>query len=86
MGLQIGPAAGLDVAAGVAAWFAERVTPVSSEVRLTNSLAEVAGTGPAVVMIGALASALKVPTRTLPRLAEQHIGLTPHTLICRRGL
>lgn len=85
-GLRIGPAAEFDVATRVAAWTAERVTPVSSEARLANSQAGVAGTGPAVVMIGPLASALKVPTRTVPRLAEQHIGLTPHALICRRRL
>ena len=75
-----------DAVARLSAWVAERVGPVSDEARLANSLAEVAGTDSSVVSVGDLAAALKVSMRTVHRLAEQYIGLTPHALIRRRRL
>ena len=75
-----------DAVARLSAWVTSRVSIVSDEARLANSLAEVAGTDSSVVSVGDLAAALKVSMRTVHRLAEQYIGLTPHALIRRRRL
>lgn len=75
-----------DAVAKLSAWVTSRIGPLSDEARLANSLAEVAGTKSSVVSVGDLASALKVSMRTVHRLAEQYIGLTPHALIRRRRL
>lgn len=75
-----------DAVARLSAWVTVRVGLVSDEARLANSLAEVAGTDSSVVSVSDLASALKVSMRTVHRLTEQYIGLTPHALIRRRRL
>ena len=75
-----------DAVARLSAWVTARVGAVTGEARLANSLAEVAGSDSSVVSVGDLAAALNVSTRTVHRLAEQYIGLTPHALIRRRRL
>ena len=75
-----------DAVARLAAWVTSRVGSVSEEARLANALAEVAGSDSSVVSVGDLAGALKVSQRTVHRLAEQYIGVTPHALIRRRRL
>lgn len=75
-----------DAVARLSAWVTARVGAVTGEARLANAMAEVAGANSSVVTVGDLAAALNVSQRTVHRLAEQYIGLTPHALIRRRRL
>lgn len=75
-----------DAVARLSAWVTARVGAITEEARLANALAETAGSNSSVVTVGDLAAALNVSQRTVHRLAEQYIGLTPHALIRRRRL
>lgn len=75
-----------DLVARLASWITERIGHVSDEARLANALAEVAGSDSAVLSVGDLAAALNVSQRTVQRMAEQYIGVTPQALIRRRKL
>lgn len=80
-------AAGLEAGiAPVEAWLAERVGPVGEEALLANRMVTVAGTDPLVRTVGDLAAAVHVSQRTLHRLADRYVGLTPYALIRRRRL
>lgn len=73
-------------AAEFAAWLAEEVGELSSEARLANRLAELAGTDPALLRVGDLADRLGLSERGVQRLARRYIGLSPAALIRRRRL
>ncbi|PZP33573.1 MAG: DNA-binding protein [Kocuria rhizophila] len=75
-----------DAVARLSAWVTARVGAVTDEARLANALAETAGSNSSVMTVGDLAAALNVSQRTVHRLAQQYIGLTPHALIRRRRL
>lgn len=67
-------------------WLQEVAGPASQEALVANRLAQLAGEDPTILTVGDLAAALNVSQRTLHRIAERYIGLTPFSLIRRRRL
>lgn len=70
----------------VAKWLEERCGEPSDEALMANRMVELAGGDPAVVTVADLARALHVSDRTVHRLAERYVGLTPYAIIRRRRL
>lgn len=67
-------------------WLVDRVGSASEEGRLANRMAELAASDPAITTVAELASRLAASERTLRRLADRYVGLTPYALIRRRRL
>lgn len=72
--------------APVGRWLRDRVGPVPEEARVANRMAELAASDPEITTVAELASRLAVSERTLHRLADRYVGLTPYVLIRRRRL
>lgn len=74
-------------AAGVLTeWFVGRAAELSAEAKLANEMAELIDNDPEVLRLEDIASRLAVSKRTLQRLAEKYIGLSPSTMIRRRRI
>ncbi|WP_337589204.1 helix-turn-helix domain-containing protein [Arthrobacter alpinus] len=72
--------------AAFSAWLANTVTEISPEARLANAMAELIAGNPSVVRIEDAAARLSMSTRTLQRLSQKYVGLSPSVLIRRRRL
>lgn len=66
-------------------WLVERVGPPTPEALLANRLVA-AAEEPDALRVGDLATTLAVSARTVQRLAQAHVGLSPAALIRRRRI
>lgn len=66
-------------------WIAEQAPPLDADAALANRLIEVLA-DPAVTRVDQLPERLHVSVRTLQRIAERFVGLSPHSMIRRRRL
>ncbi|SEE99265.1 AraC-type DNA-binding protein [Arthrobacter alpinus] len=88
-----GPAAGMppesrreNAVAAFSAWLATIITDVSPEALVANSMVELIASNASVVRIEDAAARLSMSTRTLQRLSQKYVGLSPSVLIRRRRL
>ncbi len=72
--------------AAFADWLAEQIPEVSPDALLANAMAELIAANADVVRIEDAADQLAISTRTLQRLAQKYVGLSPSVLIRRRRL
>jgi AraC-like DNA-binding protein len=72
--------------AAFAAWLAEQIPDVPPDALLANAMAELIAANASVVRIEDAADRLAISTRTLQRLAQKYVGLSPSVLIRRRRL
>lgn len=75
-----------DAVAPVGDWLRERVGPLSEEALEAGRMARLASEDASIASVPQLAARLAVSERTLHRLAERYVGLTPYALIQRRRL
>lgn len=75
-----------NAAAAFSAWLSNTFTEISPEARLANAMAELIASDPSVVRIEDAAARLSMSARTLQRLSQKYVGLSPSALIRRRRL
>ncbi|WP_256840761.1 helix-turn-helix domain-containing protein [Ornithinimicrobium cryptoxanthini] len=64
----------------------EAALPLNAEAELLNRVVQVVESDPDLLTVAALATQFSITERTLQRLTERHLGLTPKWLIQRRRL
>lgn len=67
-------------------WLAEHIPEVSAEALMANAMVDAIAGSPEIIRSEDAAAQLSVSTRTLQRLAEKYVGLSPAVLIRRRRL
>ena len=81
------PAANRELAvAAFAQWLAETIPEPSEEALMANAMADAIANSREIVRSEDAAALLRVSVRTLQRLAEKYVGLSPSVLIRRRRL